>query len=75
MSDDPLAVANGLVPGAACDSGAHSSTVSRGVNRPPRIELRVAHKPASYPVGRTGPKRGENRCDSWLSRGENRQNY
>jgi hypothetical protein len=29
----------------------------------------------SYPVGRTGLLCGENRRDSWLSRGENRLNY
>jgi len=51
------------------------SALSRGVNRPTRALLRVVHRSASYPVGRTGPKCGENRCDSWLSRGENRTNY
>jgi hypothetical protein len=37
--------------------------------------LRVAHRTASYPVGRTVQFRGENRRDSRLSRGENRLNY
>ena len=37
--------------------------------------LGVAHRTASYPVGRTVQFRGENRRDSRLSRGENRLNY
>lgn len=40
-----------------------------------RSAIRFAHSPEAYPVGRTGRFRGENRRDSWLSRGENRLNY
>jgi hypothetical protein len=54
------------------DSGIH---LSRGVNRPSESPLRVAHKPGDLSRGENRPECGENRCDSGLSRGENRLNY
>jgi hypothetical protein len=56
----------------------HAATrvrAARGVNRPPELPVPESSTALTYPVGRTVLVRGENRHDSGLSRGENRQNY
>jgi hypothetical protein len=58
-----------------CTCAATRVCAARGVNRPPELQAPESSTALTYPVGRTVLIRGENRYDSGLSRGENRQNY